>query len=279
MGIDKPDVRFVVHCDLPESPEAYFQEAGRAGRDGKQSYAVLLWSPDDVRRLRQLATLGFPSLEFIEDIYHKIHVFFQIPYDQGQWRQLKFNLAEFCRHYRLNQAAVRNAIIYLERSEHLSYTESVDINTQVKIAVDRRLLYDIDLPDPQMVPLLELLMRNYTGIFSYPVPVAEDFLAASLGISVPDLRQLLYKVSLEHIIRYIPGDRSDVIVLHHDRLHPGNINLQPDRYRMLREKACGRSEAVIGYASETDRCRQAYLLDYFGQGGSAPCGRCDICRG
>ena len=160
MGIDKPDVRFVVHCELPESPEAYFQEAGRAGRDGKTSYAVLLWSPDDVRRLHQLDSLAFPSLEYIEDIYHKIHVFYQIPYEQGMGRQLKFDLSEFCRQYKLSQASVRNAIIYLERSEHLSYTEAVDINTQVKIVVDRRELYDIDLPDAQMVSLLELLMRN-----------------------------------------------------------------------------------------------------------------------
>ena len=132
MGIDKGDVRFVVHCDIPESPEAYFQEAGRAGRDGKTSYAVLLWSPDDVRRLHQLDSLAFPSLEYIEDIYHKLHVFNMIPYEQGMGRQIRFNLADFCSHYRLNQASVRNALTYLERSDHISYTESADINTQVK---------------------------------------------------------------------------------------------------------------------------------------------------
>ncbi len=278
MGIDKPDVRFVVHCDIPESPEAYFQEAGRAGRDGKQSYAVLLWSPDDVRRLHQLDSLGFPPLEYIEDIYHKLHVFFQIPYEQGMGRQLRFDLVEFCKHFKLNQASVRNAIIYLERSEHLSYTEAVDINTQVKIAVDRRDLYEIDLPDQRMVALLELLMRNYTGIFSYPVSIAEDYVAASIGVSIPDLRQLLYRLSLEHVIRYVPGDKSDVITLHHNHLQRGNVDLQPKRYEMLREKSSARTEAIVGYVSETDRCRQSYLLDYFGQSDSAPCGRCDICR-
>ena len=278
MGIDKPDVRFVVHCDIPESPEAYFQEAGRAGRDGKQSYAVLLWSPDDVRRLHQLDTLAFPSLEYIEDIYHKLHVFYQIPYEQGQGRQLKFDLVEFCKHFKLNQASVRNAIIYLQRSEHLSYIEAVDINTQVKIAVDRRELYEIDLPDPRMVPLLELLMRNYTGIFSYPVSIAEDYVAANIGVNVADLRQLLYRLSLEHVIRYVPGEKSDVILLHHNHLQRGNVDLQPKRYEMLREKSAARTEAIIGYVSEEDTCRQAFLLDYFGQPGSAPCGRCDICR-
>jgi len=278
MGIDKPDVRFVVHCDLPESPEAYFQEAGRAGRDGKTSYAVLLWSPDDVRRLHQLESLAFPSLEYIEDVYHKLHVFYQIPYEQGMGRQLKFDLSEFCRQYKLSQASVRNAIIYLERSDHLSYTEAVDINTQVKIAVDRRELYDIDLPDPQMVALLELLMRSYTGIFSYPVSISEDYIAANLGIGIPALHQLLYRLSLEHVIRYVPGEKSDVITLHHNHLQRGNVDLQPKRYEMLREKSMARSEAIIGYVSETDRCRQSYLLEYFGQPDSPSCGRCDVCR-
>ena len=278
MGIDKPDVRFVVHCDLPESPEAYFQEAGRAGRDGKTSYAVLIWSPDDVRRLHQLESLAFPSLEYIEDVYHKLHVFYQIPYEQGMGRQLKFDLSEFCRQYKLSQASVRNAIIYLERADHLSYTEAVDINTQVKIAVDRRELYDIDLPDPQMVALLELLMRSYTGIFSYPVSISEDYIAANLGIGIPALHQLLYRLSLEHVIRYVPGEKSDVITLHHNHLQRGNVDLQPKRYEMLREKSMARSEAIIGYVSETDRCRQSYLLEYFGQADSPACGRCDVCR-
>ena len=278
MGIDKPDVRFVVHCDLPDSPEAYFQEAGRAGRDGKQSYAVLLWSPDDVRRLHQLDAQAFPSLEYIEDIYHKLHVYWQIPYEQGMGRQMKFDLVEFCKHFKLSQASVRNAIVYLERSDHLSYTESVDINTQIKIVVDRRDLYEIDLPDPRMVTILELLMRSYTGIFSYPVSISEDYVAATVGVGIADLHQLLYRMSLEHVIRYIPGDKSDVVTLHHNHLQRGNVDLQPARYEMLREKATARSEAIVGYVSETDRCRQSYLLDYFGQPDSAPCGYCDICR-
>ena len=278
MGIDKPDVRFVVHCDIPDSPEAYFQEAGRAGRDGAQSYAVLLWSPDDVRRLHQLDTQAFPPLDYIEDIYHKLHVYWQIPYETGMGRQMKFDLTEFCRHFKLSQSAVRNAIVYLERSDHLSYTESVDINTQVKITVERRDLYEIDLPDPRMVAVLELLMRNYTGVFSYPVSISEDFVAASVGIGIADLHQLLYRMSLEHVIRYIPGDKSDVITLHHNHLQRGNVDLQPKRYEMLRERSAGRTEAIINYVSQTDTCRQSFLLDYFGQSGSAPCGHCDICR-
>ena len=278
MGIDKPDVRFVVHCDLPDAPEAYFQEAGRAGRDGLPSYAVLLWNPEDLRRARQLNTMAFPSLEYIEDIYQKINVFFQIPYEQGDGRRLKFDLAEFCAHFKLNQASVRNAISYLGRSDHLSYTEGADVSTQVKITAERRDLYDIDLPDPKMVTLLELLMRNYSGIFSWPVAVAEDYLAGSLGMDVPALRQLLYRLSLEHVIRYIPGGRSDLITLHHNHLERGNLNLLPRRYEALKARATERLEAMAGYVTENNVCRQAYLLDYFGQKDSAPCGRCDVCR-
>lgn len=279
MGIDKPDVRFVVHCDIPDSPEAYFQEAGRAGRDGLRSYAILLWNDSDLRRMRQLQGQSFPSLEYIEDIYHKIHVFYQIPYEQGIGRQLRFDLAEFCRQYRLSQSAVRNSIIYLERSDHLSYAEAVEVNTQVKITVERDMLYDIDLPDPKMVILLELLMRRYTGIFSYPVSIKEDYLAESMGTGIPALRELLYRMSLEHVIRYIPGERSDVITLHHNHLQRGNVDLQPEKYRMLKEKSLSRAEAMIDYVTQTERCRPACLLEYFGQADSPDCGCCDICRG
>ena len=278
MGIDKPDVRFVVHTDLPDSIEAYFQEAGRAGRDGLESYAVLLWNSTDVRRVRQLDTLAYPPLDYIEDIYQKLHAFYSIPYEQGQGRQLRFSLPDFCKEYGLSQAAVRNALVYLERSSHLCYSEAVEINTQVKILVDRNELYGVDLPDPVMVELMEMLMRAYTGIFSFPVTVKDDYLAASLGLNVPMLHELLYKLSLEHVIRYIPSDNSDVITLYHNHLERGNLDLQPQKYESLKARSAARTAAIIDYASLAEGCRQAYLLDYFGQKDSAPCGRCDLCR-
>ena len=154
MGIDKPDVRFVVHYDLPESPEAYFQEAGRAGRDGKRSYAVLLWNGLDVRRAHQLETVSFPSLEYIEDVYAKLHAFFEIPYDAGIGRQLKFRLDEFCNAYSLQRAPVFHSIRYLERTGHISYSEEVDIPAKVKITADRKSLYDIEVPTEEMAGLL-----------------------------------------------------------------------------------------------------------------------------
>lgn len=278
MGIDKPDVRFVVHFDLPDSPEAYFQEAGRGGRDGKRSFAVLLWNATDIRRLRQIATVSFPSLDYIEDIYHKVHIFYEIPYDTGAGRQLKFDLDEFCRHFKLQRQAAYYSIVYIERTGHWTLSEDVDISTKVQVCVDRNDLYDIEFPDPKMAPLLELMMRKYSGLFSYPVPVDEDYLAGCIGVPVPMFRQLLYKLSLEHVIRYIPNDHATVLFLHHERLRPKNVNLNPERYDLLKGSSHNRMQKMIDYVSEEDTCRSTYLLEYFGQKESKDCGTCDVCR-
>ena len=278
MGIDKPDVRFVVHFDVPDSPEAYFQEAGRGGRDGKRSFAVLLWNATDIKRMRQIASVSFPSLEYIEDIYHKVHIFYEIPYDTGAGRQLKFDLDAFCRHFHLQRQAAYYAMVYIERTGHWTLSEDVDISTKIQIIVDRNDLYDIDLPDPKMTLALEVLMRRYTGLFSYPVPIDEDYVASKVGLPVPMFRQLLYKMSLEHVIKYIPSDHATVLFLHHERLRPKNVHLDPERYDLLKNASLGRMQKMMDFVSEEDVCRSAYLLEYFGQSESADCGNCDVCR-
>ena len=278
MGIDKPDVRFVVHYDLPESPEAYFQEAGRAGRDGKRSFAVQLWNSVDVRRAKQIEDVSFPSLEYIEDVYQKLHAFFEIPYDTGMVRQLKFKIEDFCKRFGLQRAPAFYALKYLERTEHLTYSEEVDIPTKVRINVDRKSLYDVELADQGQANVLEALMRSYTGIFSFLQQIDEEYVARRAGQTVPQLRQSLYGLSLAHVISYVPTDHSDVVVLHHDRLRPGNVNLMPSRYAMLRESFHARAEAMLEYVSETSECRSRYLLRYFGQTEAADCGTCDVCR-
>lgn len=278
MGIDKPDVRFVVHYDLPESPEAYFQEAGRAGRDGKRSFAVQLWNSVDVRRAKQIEDVSFPSLEYIEDVYQKLHAFFEIPYDTGMGRQLKFKIEDFCKRFGLQRAPAFYALKYLERTEHLTYSEEVDIPTKVRINVDRKSLYDVELADQGQANVLEALMRSYTGIFSFLQQIDEEYVAHRAGQTVPQLRQSLYGLSLAHVISYVPTDHSDVVVLHHDRLRPGNVNLMPSRYAMLRESFHARAEAMLEYVSETSECRSRYLLRYFGQTEAADCGTCDVCR-
>ena len=278
MGIDKPDVRFVVHFDVPDCPEAYFQEAGRGGRDGKRSYAVLLWNGSDVKRMHQIASASFPSLEYIEDVYHKIHIFYDIPYDSGVGRQLKFNLEEFCKHFKLQYASVYYSIVYLDRTGHWTFSEDIDLDTRVQIVLDRDDLYDVEFPDVRMMRLLEFLMRRYTGLFAYPVPIDEMYVASQIGVQVPMLRQLLYQLSLQHVIRYVPCDHATVIYLHHDRLRPKNVNLEPQRHAMLKTAAVGRMDKMIDYVSQTEVCRSAYLLEYFGQTESADCGTCDVCR-
>ena len=278
MGIDKPDVRFVVHMDLPDSPEAYFQEAGRAGRDGKNSYAVLLWNSTDTKRLHQLETISFPSLDYIEDIYHKIYAFFEIPYGQGLGRELRFDLEAFCKRFSLNRAQVFYAMRYLEREGHWTYSEDVETSTRVKIMVDRDNLYDVEFSDQSLLNIVEALMRKYVGIFSFPVPIDEDYVATKCSLSIIQLRQALYRLSIEHVIKYIPCDRADVLFLKTEHLAQGNVKLSPLRYKMLQETYHKRMETMIEYVTEEDVCRSRFLLAYFGQSESADCGKCDVCR-
>ena len=242
------------------------------------SYAVLLWNKSDEQRFARLSRTAFPPMEYIEDIYQKLHRFYEIPYETGEGRQLKFVLAEFCKQFHLERALALSALKYLEKTGHLSYGEDATISTKVQILAERNALYGISFPSRAMPELLEAMMRRYSGIFNYPVPVEEDVLAASLSVSVSALRQLLYQLALMHMIKYIPADEATVIFLHHNRYYPKDLFLDPALYAHLQTNAQRRAETMLTYAAEEDECRSVFLLRYFGQEHSAPCGHCDVCK-
>lgn len=278
MGVDKPDVRFVVHYGLPDCPEAYFQEAGRGGRDGKRSYAVLLWNDADIDKMLRLNEASYPPLDYIESIYHKVNSFYEIPYESGEGLQLKFDLIEFCKKYKLSRSQAFNAMTYLDRIGHWTFMDNMEIATKVKIIPDRNELYNVDFPEPKMKQVIELLMRTYVGVFYRLVWIDEGYMSSRLGVSVGAFRQLLYKLSVLHVIKYVPSDIANVLCLRHNRLRPKDVDLQPAKYEFLKASSKARLEKMISYVRQSDECRSSYLLKYFGQQESADCGCCDICR-
>ena len=276
MGIDKSDVRFVCHYDMPQSPEAYFQEAGRAGRDGKKSYALLIWNGTDVKRLRQILQTTFPPLDFMKDIYQKVHNFLQIPYETGEGKGYKFDLAAFAKQYKLQAAKAYYAIKYIEMSGYWNLTEELDIPSKMSIAVTRDELYHVQMKSAEMDSFLQLLMRMYEGLYSGYVTIDEERIAAVGKYSVLAVEKKLKVLSARHIIRYIPKVKSPVLYLATERLYPDNLRLDKAEYDFRVGRAKARIDAMIEYAALTDRCRSQYLVDYFGQK-SNPCGVCDNC--
>lgn len=278
MGIDKADVRAVIHFDLPDAPEAYFQEAGRAGRDGKESYAVLLYNQSDITRLKSLATKGYPSLEYIEKIYHLVLSHHEIPYDTGEGHSFRFDLGEFGAVHHLSYGDLKTAIEYICKTGHWSYEESRDVPTRVRICASRSDLYEINFQERSQADVMEALMRKYPGIFYNVMTVDEDMICSMTSLTQAELHRTLYNLSLNHYINYIPAAQSGIITLNYNRLEPKNVNLDPAKYAFLKAAFIERSTKMISYVSYEGECRTAYLLEYFGEKDAKPCGKCDICR-
>ncbi|MBO7321235.1 MAG: ATP-dependent DNA helicase RecQ, partial [Bacteroidales bacterium] len=220
MGIDKPDVRFVCHIDLPESLESYFQEAGRAGRDGLSSKAVLLWNNTDLVRLKRIFQVSFPPLEYIADIYQKMFMYLGIAYGDGEGTTRKFNLIDFAKHFKLHSATAYYAIKYIELSGYWSVTEEIDNPSRIMFSVSRDDLYRIQLSDPGMDSFLKALMRIYPALFSHLVSIDEEYIAKVIRQSDKEVKRMLVELSRMRVIDYIPQSRSPLIFVNNERLTP-----------------------------------------------------------
>ena len=279
MGIDKADVRVVVHYDVPDSPEAYFQEAGRAGRDGKRAYAVLLSSRAALGGLQKRIDDAFPPKDYILRVYEALANYYQLGEGEGQGRAFEFNLKLFARNFKLNEARVMSAISILEVAGFLGYTTDINSRSRVMFTVLRDRLYEFETGDPLLERLMVLLMRNYAGIFVQDAYVDEGFLADQLDVTRKVLYDAFISLAKRKIIRYVPGDVKPYIVYYQPRLPLSYITIGREAYENRKELFVTKIGAMARYIRDDETCRQLLLMEYFGQKEEKPCGICDVCLG
>ena len=277
MGIDKPDVRLVVHFDLPSTLEEYYQEAGRAGRDGLPSFAVILLAPTDTATLRRRVAEEFPPKEFIGRVYDELCVHLDIGMGDGYEQVYDLDPAAFCASRGLPERPTRSALHLLSRAGYIEYNDDAAMQARVVATVRRDEFYGLKL-EPVTERVLMALLRTYGGIFADYVPIDEHRLAMTAGVSASAFYEQMLLLSRMHVLHYIPRRLTPYVYFPYRRVPREQIVMPREVYDMRRLKAEERVESMIHFATTTAECRVRIMLDYFGQPDTAPCGSCDVCR-
>jgi ATP-dependent DNA helicase RecQ len=277
MGIDKPDVRMVIHMDCPDSLEAYFQEAGRAGRDGKKSYAVLLYNDSDERKLRKRISENYPEKDYIRKVYEHLAYFYQIGVGSGNGASFEFNIDQFCHTFKHFPVQVDSALKILMRSGYLEYSEEKESQARVHFLIDRNDFYRLDSLTANENNVITALLRNYGGLFSDYGFINEGFIAQQTGLQAQQVYMILKNLSDKHILHFIPQRKMPHITYTQRREDPERLIIPSNVYEERKEQFALRIDSVIRYANNDRACRSRQLLDYFGETKSKDCGQCDVC--
>ena len=277
MGIDKPDVRIVIHIDMPDSPEAYFQEAGRAGRDGQKAYAVLLYAKSDKVNLNKRISDTFPDKEYIRKVYEDINFFFQMAMGDGAGCTFAFNIDEFCRNFKHFPVQADSALKILTRAGYLDYTDEQDNASRLIFTLRRDELYKLQEYEADIEKLIHVILRSYTGLFTDYAFINEESLSIRTGLSRQRVYEILVMLTQRRILHYIPRKKTPYIIYSQKRIEKERLIISPEIYERRKESYASRIKAMIDYATAEEKCRSRMLLHYFGEKNEHHCGQCDVC--
>ena len=277
MGIDKPDVRIVIHMDLPDSIEAYFQEAGRAGRDGQKAYAVILYAKSDKTTLHKRIPDTFPEKEYIRDVYEHLQYYYQMAMGDGLDCVREFNIEDFCRKFKYFPVPVDSALRILTQAGYLEYTAEQDSTSRILFTIRRDELYRLREMGEDMDKLIQAVLRSYTGVFTDYTYINEDSLAIRTGLTRRQIYEMLVHLAKLRIVSYIPHKKTPYIIYTRERVEAQRIHISPEVYEHRKARYETRINAMLDYVTNDTVCRSRMLLDYFGERNEHNCGQCDTC--